>query len=220
MFYLMLFLSLLIGYILGSIPNGVLVGLIFFHKDIRKEGSKSSGGTNAGRVLGKKFGLIVIILDLLKSILSVYLVYIIAKYAFKNQNIILTPTQFTYFSSFMTCLGHCYPIFAGFKGGKAVACFAGLVIAYNYILALIGIILYFLILKISKYVSLTSIITTFVIACLFFIPIFGKFMMFSLTYDYFLGILFILLALLVFIKHTSNIKRLINHQESKIKWMK
>ena len=71
----------LLGYFVGAIPTGIIIGKVFFHKDIREYGSGNSGGTNAGRVLGKKIGLLVIILDMLKSVLVVYVVWAITTFA-------------------------------------------------------------------------------------------------------------------------------------------
>ena len=212
-------MSLILGYLLGSIPFGVVIGKVFFHKDIRNEGSKNSGGTNAGRILGKKIGLIVIILDLLKCLISVWLTYFIVKYLFKSIDLFLTPTYFAYIAGLGACLGHTFPIFASFKGGKAVACYAGLVLSLNWGLAIGGFILYMIILKISKYVSLTSIITTLVVGLVSFIPIFKYTMCFGLEFDFILGIYLTLLAIYILIRHHSNVNRLLNHQEKKITWM-
>lgn len=217
---LFIILALIIGYLFGSLSWGVFIGKVFYHKDIRKEGSGNAGGTNAGRVLGKKVGLIVIVLDILKCILSVWITYFLFKYALKNIDVFLNNTYYAYIAGLGTCIGHTFPLFASFKGGKAVACYAGLVIALNWGLAIGGFILYMIILFISKYVSLTSIITTLVVGIVSFIPIFSYTMCFSLQYDYVLGIFLLGLAIYILIRHRSNIIRLKNHQEKKITWLK
>ena len=99
---------IILSYLFGSIPWSLVIGKVFFHKDIRTEGSGNLGGTNAGRVLGKKVGIIVIVLDALKAFFSMLLASYIAKDAI-------------IYAGLACCIGHCFPIFAQFKGGKAVA---------------------------------------------------------------------------------------------------
>ena len=99
---------IILSYLFGSVPWSLVIGKVFFHKDIRTEGSGNLGGTNAGRVLGKKVGIIVIILDALKAFFSMLLASFIAKDAI-------------IYAGLACCIGHCFPIFAQFKGGKAVA---------------------------------------------------------------------------------------------------
>ncbi len=216
---IMIFVAIIVGYLLGSISNGVLIGKIFFHKDIREEGSKNAGGTNAGRVLGKKFGALVIALDALKCLISVWIIYFICKYALKSFDLFMIPTFYAYIAGIGACIGHTFPIFASFHGGKAVACYAGLVISINWGLALLGATLYFIILKITKYVSLTSILTTIIVGILAFIPIFSYTMVFGLCYNYLMGIYLLILALFILVRHKDNIKRLRKKEEKKITWM-
>lgn len=110
-------ISLIIGYLIGSIPWGVVIGKIFYHKDIREYGSGNSGGTNAGRVLGRPIGIIVILLDALKALIVMIIVNKISP-------------GYEQYAGLAVCIGHCFPIFAGFKGGKAVAS------SYGYFLGL------------------------------------------------------------------------------------
>lgn len=215
---LMIFLSLLIGYLLGSISFSVLIGKVFFKRDPRNEGSHNAGGTNAGRVFGKKVGLIVILLDVLKTILAIWMTYFIAKYAFSEQ-LFMLPTYYAYIAGFAACIGHTFPLFASFHGGKAVSCYGGLLIALNWCLALIGIVVFLFILKLKKYVSLSSILSTFIISAISFIPIFGFAMDFGMQYDLVLPIYLFVLAVFVLIRHKENIKRLRNGSERKIGWM-
>ncbi len=216
---IMIFVAIIVGYLLGSISNGVLIGKIFFHKDIRKEGSKNAGGTNAGRILGKKYGALVITLDALKCLISVWSIYFICKYALKSFDLFMIPTYYAYIAGLSACIGHMFPIFASFHGGKSVACFVGLVLSFNWGLIIAVGILYFIILKITKYVSLTSIITTLIVSLLAFVPIFSYTMVFGLSYDYFLGICLFIIALFILVRHKDNIKRLYNKEEKKITWM-
>ena len=98
---------IILSYLFGSVPWALVIGKVFYHKDIRKEGSGNLGASNAGRVLGKTAGVAVTILDALKAFLSMYLAYLFAP------NAIL-------FAGLACCIGHCFPIFANFHGGKAV----------------------------------------------------------------------------------------------------
>lgn len=119
---LLLLASALIGYLFGSIPNAVLIGKVFYHKDVREYGSKNAGGTNAGRVLGKKVGFIVIVLDLIKTIVPIYLCYCLLEYTPLSEYGL---SEYGYIvAAFFALIGHCFPVFAGFKGGKAVSSFA------------------------------------------------------------------------------------------------
>ena len=108
---------IIIGYIIGSIPWGLIIGKVFYKKDIRQYGSGNLGGTNAGRVLGKKAGIAVIVLDALKALILM----VIARFIY--------PEAIAYTGA-AVMVGHCFPLFANFKGGKGVAC------AFGYLLAL------------------------------------------------------------------------------------
>lgn len=210
----------LVGYIFGSIPVAVTIGKVFFKKDIREYGSKNAGGTNAGRVLGKKVGLIVILLDILKTVVPVLSSYFILKYTGLNY---LKIEEYGYLITSLACIiGHCYPIFAQFKGGKAVSCFAAICLATSWLLSIIGLLIFFIVLKIKKYVSLGSIVASssvFILSiCLLFLPNnFG--MNFTSPSWYYSLLLLVCTGILIF-RHRQNIVRLINHQESKIKWLK
>ena len=152
----------LIGYLFGSIPTSIVIGKIFFKKDIREYGSKNAGGTNAGRVFGKKVGLIVIIIDIIKTIIPIIAAYFICKYTSLNNYGV---TDYAYqFSAIFCIIGHCFPIFAQFKGGKGVSSFAAIIFCTNWLLTIIGLSIFFLVLKLKKYVSLSS------ISCAFILP--------------------------------------------------
>ena len=192
-------ISLIIGYLIGSIPWGVVIGKVFYHKDIRQFGSGNSGGTNAGRVLGRPVGIIVILLDALKALIVMIIV---------NQ---ISP-GYEQYAGLSACIGHCFPIFAGFKGGKAVAS------SYGYLLGLaifvtheylwtfiIPALSFFVTLYLSKMVSLSSMIGVSTAAI-------GV----SLFVDIKVGILLICLAGFVIYRHSANIKRIKNGTESKI----
>lgn len=208
--------SIIFGYLLGSISNGVLVGKIFFGIDIRTMGSHNSGGTNTGRILGKKFGLLVIVLDILKTMISIWVTYfVISNISVIKEALVIDPTYFAYIAGFASCIGHTFPCFFSFKGGKSVACLGGICLATNWIIALIGITLFILIVLISKYVSLGSILTSISIVFISLIP-FAKYgIYFNMTYDIYYTLLLGVVALLLIIRHSSNIKRLIHGNENK-----
>lgn len=188
---------LIISYLIGSIPFSLLIGKFAFDKDLRRFGSGNLGSTNAFRILGKKAGIIILILDILKGAIPVMLAHLFA------------PEYFHVFIfGLVAALGHVFSIFIKFKGGKAVATSGGAVLGYNPLLFLILVAAFLLTLKVSKYVSLSSIVAAvvFVIAS-FFIQ------------DTFIIVLSILVMILVVFKHISNIQRIKDGTEPKIKFM-
>lgn len=210
----------LLSYLFGSFPTAVFIGKVFFNKDVREYGSKNAGGTNAGRVLGKKVGLIVIIIDIIKTIIPLYLSYFIIKNTQLNA---YNVTNYVILISGLSCLlGHCFPIFAQFKGGKAVSSCAAIIFATNWLLTILGLTIFFVTLKIKKYVSLSS------ICCGLILPIFAfllaylglDFTMNISSCNYLYAILILCSGLILVARHSSNIKRLLNHEERKISWLK
>ncbi|MFQ3543218.1 glycerol-3-phosphate 1-O-acyltransferase PlsY [Halobacillus rhizosphaerae] len=185
-----------IAYLLGSIPSGLIVGKIGYGKDIREHGSGNLGGTNTFRVLGIKAGMLVTSADILKGTLATLLPLL-----FGADVIILIIGLFA-------VVGHMYPVFARFKGGKAVATSGGVVLAVNPILFIIAIGTFFLMLYLSKYVSLASMITGIVTVIVTL-----------LQQEYGLTIVVSVMTLFVIYRHSTNIKRIINKTEPKITWM-
>lgn len=190
------------SYLYGSIPFALVIGKVFYHTDVRNSGSGNLGGTNAGRVLGKKAGLAVIILDASKCCISILISSMIANYFNLNGDII-------YLSALACVIGHCYPIFADFRGGKAVSVAIGYALMTNRIAFIVALVIFLITLKLSKYVSLSSILASVSIAVI------SPFIGYST-----IGIItnIIIVALLVY-KHTPNIQRLMNGTENKITWM-
>ena len=139
----------LVAYLLGSIPSGLWIGQYFFQKDIRQFGSGNLGSTNAFRVLGTKAGSIVLFCDVFKGFLAM----ILAMTVFKQDS--LSPLWIASFA----VIGHTFPLFASFKGGKAVATFAGMILAYQPLLLLYGLIIFLALLAITRMVSLTAMVT-------------------------------------------------------------
>ena len=182
-----------ICYLMGSIPFGLILTKIFLKKDIRKIGSGNIGATNVLRSGNKIIGYLTLVLDVLKAVAPVLYV----KYYFP---------ELIYISSLSVFLGHVFPIWLKFKGGKGVATYVGILFSINYILGITFTFTWLLIFFISRYSSLGSILSTMVI------PIF---VFFNPNYknEYFYIILFVL----IFFTHRENVKRLINKEESKTK---
>ena len=185
----------LVAYLLGSIPSGLWVGQYFFQKDIRQFGSGNLGSTNAFRVLGKKAGSIVLFCDVFKGFLAM----ILAMTLFKQES--LSPLWIASFA----VIGHTFPLFASFKGGKAVATFAGMILAYQPLLLLYGLILFLALLAITRMVSLTAMVT--ITAGVFLSLLFNDWALtaFALAIDIF-----------IIYRHRSNIQRILNGTENKV----
>ncbi len=145
----------LAAYILGSIPSAVLVGKSFFGMDVRDYGSMNAGATNTFRVLGRQAGSAVLLLDIIKAITAANLVYFLP-----NVSELTSVMSFKIAFGMIAVLGHIYPVLAHFKGGKGIATLLGLVIAIDPILALGCILIFLIILMITRMVSAGSILTT------------------------------------------------------------
>jgi len=198
-----LILLLLIAYLLGSIPSALWVGKLFYKTDIREHGSGNLGGTNTFRVLGKVAGLAVTTLDILKGTAAVLLLLLPF---FENTNVHpLIP-------GILAVIGHMYPVFARFKGGKAVATSGGVVLAYNWPVFVLVLATFFIALKLTKMVSLSSMIVS-VVGFLYSIYHYFK------TGDYYLMIMLGLFGLFIFYRHRANIGRIKAGTEPKVKWL-
>jgi acyl phosphate:glycerol-3-phosphate acyltransferase len=187
-----------VSYLLGSIPSGLIVGKAFYGIDIREHGSGNLGGTNTFRTLGKKAGIIVTAADILKGTLASSLPLMFGV----NEQI--DPL----IAGMIAVVGHMYPVFANFKGGKAVATSGGVLLACAPIMFIVMVVVFLLSLYITKFVSLSSIIAS-IVAVIYAV----------IVKEMLLIIVVSLLALFVIYRHRSNIKRIINKTEPKIKWM-
>lgn len=194
------FIFILIAYLLGSIPSALIVGKIGYQVDIREHGSGNMGATNAFRVLGTKPGIIVTISDILKGTTATVLPLLVG--------LIVDIEVSRLLIGIFAVLGHTFPVFAKFKGGKAVATSAGLILGLNPLLFLAIILTFIVTLYISKYVSLSSMITGIVATIISL-----------LIRDYLLFILIFALTIFILIRHQENIKRIKNKTEPKITWM-
>lgn len=212
-------LSLLTGYLFGSVSNGVLIGKIFYGVDVRTQGSHNSGGTNTGRILGKKAGLVTILLDIVKTIASIWIVLFVCRIPAIEELIVIDASYYGYIAGLGACIGHTFPIFFSFKGGKAVACLGGICLATNWILTLLGLAVFMIVLLLSKYVSLSSITAAVSVAVLSYIPFTHRGMVFHQKEGLYYSLLLTLLAAYVVIRHHQNIARLVRGEESKIQWL-
>jgi len=186
----------LIAYVLGSIPSALIVGKVGFNIDIREEGSGNLGATNTFRVLGMKAGTIVVLADILKGTVATLVPLI---FDVEISRLLI---------GIFAVLGHTYPLFARFKGGKAVATSGGVILGISPLLFIVMVVSFLTTLYISKYVSLASMITGIItIIVSFFIG------------DILLIIVVSLLTIFVFYRHKENIKRIKNKTEPKITWM-
>lgn len=187
----------LLAYLLGSIPTGLIVGKVGYKKDIREHGSGNLGATNTFRELGIKAGTIVILVDVLKGTIAT----ITPALLFGSE---IYPLSIGIFA----VVGHTYPVFAGFKGGKAVATSGGIFLGASPFLFIMMVTSFLITLYFSKYVSLSSMITGIVsIIVSLFIKDIGITIMISL------------LTIFIFYRHKDNIKRIKNKTEPKITWM-
>jgi len=186
------FFIISVSYLCGSIPFGFLLTKFFLKKDIRKMGSGNIGATNVLRTGNKLIGYSTLTLDVLKAIVPL----IIIKFNLP---------EFIFVSSLSIFLGHVFPVWLKFKGGKGVATYVGMLFCINYILGFIFIISWFIVFILSKYSSLSSMIASLSI------PIFCFFIYNENFY------FFTMMFILVFFTHRENIKRLINNTESKSK---
>ncbi len=203
-------LLLIISYLFGSIPNALIISKLCKGIDIREYGSKNMGATNTFRVLGLKYGLLVFFLDALKASVIIILFKVGIFSLDKYYHIPLI----TY--GIMAIIGHLFPVFANFKGGKGVACSAGLICSYAPLIAIPTLLTFLIVVIFTKYVSLGSIIA--VISALLFsfiIPILK-----SEPLDIPLIIAVGVVCIIFIISHRKNIIRLINHEESKISFNK
>ena len=201
--YLPILIIVLVAYLLGSIPSSVWIGKIFYGIDVREHGSGNAGTTNTIRILGYKAGIPVFIIDALKGWLAVFLTKIIFGY-FPSMEM---PEYMPIVSAVAVVLGHIFPVFAGFRGGKGVATLLGVGFGLIPIPALIALAIFMVVLFSFGYVSLASIIATITL------PVVTYF--FVMPDNILLLILTIAVAIFVPITHRQNIKRLMNGTENK-----
>lgn len=192
------------AYLLGSIPTAVWIGKFFYRIDVREYGSGNAGATNTFRVLGKKAGIPVLLIDVMKGFAAVSLAhcsgYVPHTTQFINLQLVL---------GIASLIGHIFPIFASFRGGKGIATLLGIILAVHLYAALIAMGIFIVVLLISSYVSLSS-ITAAVMFPVIVIVIFRETVPSLVIFS-------ILIAIMVLITHQKNIERLLRREESKAK---
>ena len=258
---LLVVICLAIGYLFGSIPTAVWVGKIFFHQDPRDYGSHNSGGTNAGRLWGKKVGFLVIMLDMIKTVAPVYAIWAILTFVnfdysgIKGSGIFdsgMHPlladvkTFYTPLNSMFAIqwplywivpvgvmIGHCWPMFAGFKGGKAASQFMGITVMTSWMLGFLPGFFYLGTLKWKKMVSFSAIcqamfvstitwiwailvMTKVIPGDLVWLPMYGP----CLNPNWVYATVVTFLGAVMIARHHENIKRIKAGTERKISWMK
>lgn len=196
----------IVAYLLGSIPSAVWIGKALHGVDVREYGSGNAGATNTFRVLGKKAGSIVLVMDMLKGFLAAYLVN------FTAINPTISPYQYVNIQllfGLLAVVGHLFPLFAQFKGGKGIATLFGMIVCIDYKPALLCMGIFLFILLVTRYVSLGSILAAISFPFL---------MVYVFKEDVPLFIAFgITAALMVVLTHQKNIRKLVNGTENKAK---
>lgn len=199
--------ALIAAYLFGSIPSSVWVGQAFYGIDVREYGSGNAGATNTFRVLGKKAGITVMIMDILKGWTATNLAYLIGLSVTGPQNSV----QFINYQlalGITAVMGHLFPIFAGFRGGKGIATLCGMILAVHTEAALICVLVFLIVLFLSKYVSLSSILAgfTFPLSIIF---VFHSPVRSMILYG-------MCICVLILVTHQKNIERLLKGKESKV----
>lgn len=198
-------LSIIIAYLLGSIPSAVWYGLRFYNVDVRKHGSGNAGATNTFRVLGKRAGTIVMLVDILKGLSATMLAFfLIRMHAIDHGQLV----EYKLLLGVVAVIGHVFPLYTNFKGGKGVATLLGMVVSIQPLVALSCIIIFLLSLTFSKYVSLSSLLATLAFPLLLMIPPFKTDEPILIFFGF---LMFIVLA----ITHKKNIRRLFNGDENR-----
>ncbi len=201
-------LLIVIAYLIGSIPTAVLVSRVFFGIDIRNYGSGNAGATNTFRVLGTKWGAFVMTVDILKGVLASFL-YLLLPYYLTNE---WDRTNFMIGLGLAAVVGHIFPVWAKFKGGKGVATLLGMVVAIQPLVALCVLGVFLMVLYLTRFVSLSSILAS-VAFPLFILVIFNE-------PEPLYRVFAIAVALMVILTHQKNISRLMQGNENKARIFK
>jgi acyl phosphate:glycerol-3-phosphate acyltransferase len=201
-------LLILSAYIIGSIPTAVWISRSFFGIDIREYGSGNAGATNTFRVLGLKWGSVVMFFDVLKGVIAVKLYFLLPFYI-HNQ---FEQTNFQIGLGLAAVLGHIFPIWADFRGGKGVATLFGMVLGIQPVVALCCVGVFGLVLYLTRYVSLSSILASIAFP-VFVLAIFN-------AEEHLYRIFAVAVALMVILTHQKNIGRLLRGSESKVPILK
>ena len=201
-------LFVLLSYLTGAFPSAVCVGKIFYNLDVREFGSGNAGATNTFRVLGKKAGIPVLLMDIFKGWLAINYVNFLSNSFVLEQGSpeIYFETQLAFGIS--AVIGHLFPIYTGFRGGKGIATMLGLLIGLHPLAALYSFLVFVIIFLMTKYVSLSSILASFVF------PVIIIFFLGSENLS--LKLFAIFVPILSLITHQKNIERLVRGEETKV----
>jgi len=202
------FILIIIAYFIGSIPTAIIVSKAFFNIDIREYGSGNMGATNTFRVLGPRFGTIVMVGDMLKGILAVAL-YNLLHYYLTNE---LDRTNLMLGLGLAAVIGHIYPVWADFRGGKGVATLFGMVLAIQPIVAINCVGVFLLVLYLTRYVSLSSILAGVALPiCVLWV---------YNEQEVFYRVFAVAVACLILLTHQKNISRLLKGNEGRVPILK
>ncbi|MCF8369684.1 MAG: glycerol-3-phosphate 1-O-acyltransferase PlsY [Bacteroidales bacterium] len=204
-----IFIAIVLAYLIGSIPTAVWIGRIFYNVDVRTIGSGNAGATNTIRVLGLKAGIPVLLIDVFKGWIAVYVAHFFELPAETFPDLV----DFKIMLAAAAVIGHIFPIYVGFKGGKGVATLLGVGLAIYPEAAGIAVLIFITVLLLTKYVSLGSIIAAIT---------FPFFEIFILGHNQYISLMVLAIAVAIFIPltHRKNIKRLLKGEESKFKTKK
>ena len=202
---MMTIVLLILAYLLGSIPSGLWIGQIFFKINLREHGSGNTGTTNTFRILGKKAGMATFVIDFFKGTIATLLPLI-----FHVQGV--SPLVF----GLLAVIGHTFPVFAGFKGGKAVATSAGVIFGFAPLFCLYLAIVFFGTLYLGSMISLSSV--TSALAAVLGVILFPLIGFLLPSYDLLFVVIILALASLIIIRHKDNINRIRNKTENLVPW--
>ncbi|HEV7351227.1 glycerol-3-phosphate 1-O-acyltransferase PlsY [Telluribacter sp.] len=206
----LLVLTILGAYLLGSIPTSVWYGIGYFGIDVRKYGSGNAGASNTFRTLGKRAGTVVMLIDVLKGWTATSLAPLLYFFGTIGEGDIL---GYKILFGIIAIVGHIFPVFVRFKGGKGVATLLGMVLAIHPELALVCITIFILTLIASQYISLSSMLATLAFPILSLMGVFGQAETLLIIFGF-------AMFLLVVATHQKNIVRLLNGNESRVKLFK
>ena len=202
---MMTIVLLILAYLLGSIPSGLWIGQIFFKINLREHGSGNTGTTNTFRILGKKAGMATFVIDFFKGTIATLLPLI-----FHVQGV--SPLVF----GLLAVIGHTFPVFAGFKGGKAVATSAGVIFGFAPLFCLYLAVVFFGTLYLGSMISLSSV--TAALAAVLGVILFPLISFLLPSYDLLFVVIILALASLIIIRHKDNINRIRNKTENLVPW--
>ena len=201
-------LFILLAYLTGAFPSAVWLGKIFYNIDVREFGSGNSGATNTFRVLGKKAGIPVLIMDIFKGWICVNYISFLTNIPQSPEAIFEIKLAF----GIAAVIGHLFPVYTGFRGGKGIATLLGLLIGLHYVAALYSILVFLIVFITSKYVSLGSIIASIAFPILVILILDSN--------NTSLNLFAFFVPILSLITHQKNIERLLRGEETKVKFDK